>query len=142
MPLKLFGLLWRYFLFAILLILSFAFINKQVAFLSLVEDVNKQPTVFWLSIAAFYLLLSLLQPNGASYLVLGYRLRLDSEIWQRFNKLMIAQFLLLAASGLVASSIMSPTQWGLYKLYIQPLLLLCLPIIIAWFVTRKVNEKI
>jgi len=139
---KLFGLLWRYFLLAIVLILSIAFINEQVAFLSLVADVNKQPTVFWLSIAVFYLLLGLLQPNGVSYLMLGYRLRLDSDIWQRFNKLVITQFLLLAASGLVASSVMNPTQWSLYKLYIQPLLLLCLPIIIAWFVTRKLNEKI
>jgi len=42
--------------------------------------------------------------------------------------------------GFAASQVFSPELWPIYKLFVQPAILLAAPLVGAWLVTKKARE--
>jgi intracellular septation protein A len=134
---NLWGLYWRY-LFSITLSLVFvAFLSEQLSLLSFVDDFGLLPTIFWSSIALFYISISLIENKGFPYLLFGSRLNLADKSWYRFNVMTISLFVLLAIIGFGVNQIANEEIWAFYKIFGQPLCLVVIPMFNAWFATKR-----
>jgi intracellular septation protein A len=138
------GIYWRYLLSITLLLILLSVLEQSLGLRLLVTDVNLWPSIFWGIIALFFLLVTFIQAKGLAYLILGSYSQIDSKIWQQFNTFLVVFFILLAASAFIFNLLLSPQNWALYKLYVQPAALLLLPLLAAnWvvFVSNKVKSS-
>ena len=89
--------------------------------------------------ATIYALIGWIQPKGVTYFLAGYVVKVEPYLWIKFNQLIVIQFLLLSLLSLVISFTVTSEIWALYKLFGQPFLLTCMPIYIAWSISRRIN---
>ena len=137
---KLWGLYWRYLLSTSLLLVLTAFLIEQLNLLAAVRNKNLIPSYFWGTIALFFILIGLLQTRGLPYLFFGKRLQLDINAWRQYKLLISSLFVVLAALGFIVGYLFDPELWSLYKLYGQPVCLICIPLFGAWFITKDLKS--
>lgn len=126
------ALYWRYLFLVLLLLPGMALLNDSFGVVGmLVNTTTLWPTAFWGMCGLLFILVSLVQSKGLTYLVWGRRLKLHAAAWRRFNLLLIALFIALALFGWILSLVVSPQVWSLYKLYGQSIVLLLWPLFAA-----------
>lgn len=104
-----------------------------------ITNIQLWPSVFWGVISLVLVVITAFQPNGVTYIIFGKRLQLTDLVWQKFNVVLLILFINLVWLGFAASQLFSPELWSMYKLFVQPAILLVVPVIAAWYVTFKVE---
>ncbi|WP_408636157.1 hypothetical protein [Rheinheimera faecalis] len=94
--------------------------------------------MFWGVISLVLVVVTAVQPNGVTYIVFGKRLQLTDLVWRQFNLILLILLINLVWLGLAVSQLFSPELWSMYKLFVQPAILLVAPMLGAWWVTQKV----
>jgi intracellular septation protein A len=97
------------------------------------------PSVFWGIISLVLLVVAAFQPNGVAYIIFGKRLQLTDLVWRQFNLILLTIFVNLVWLGFAASQLFSPELWSIYKLFVQPAILLVMPLLGAFWVNQKVK---
>lgn len=132
---NLWGMYWRYLLSISLTLVVVALMSEWLGLLSVINNTVLLPTIFWGFIAAIYISITLVQNKGFSYLFLGRNLRQSKSSWCKFNFIVISLFIILALFGYIVGQIANSELWSFYKLYIQTVSILFIPLFGAWFVT-------
>ncbi|EGM79015.1 Intracellular septation protein A [Rheinheimera sp. A13L] len=126
------ALYWRYLFLIMLLLPGMALLNDSFGLVGkLVNTTTLWPTAFWGMFGLLFILASLMQSKGLTYLVWGRRLKLHAAAWCSFNLMLIVLFIALALFGWIFSIVVSPQIWSLYKLYGQSIALLLWPLFAA-----------
>lgn len=133
------GLYWRYLISINSSVFLLAFFDSQFALMNNIGDTGLWPSVFWGVISLVLVVVAAFQPNGVAYIIFGKRLQLTDLVWRQFNLILLILLINLAWLGLAVSQLFSPELWSIYKLFVQPAILLVVPFIAAWYVTRKVE---
>ena len=136
---KIWGLYWRYLISISSAVFLLAFFDSQFALMNNIDDTGLWPSVFWGVISLVLVVVAAFQPNGVGYIIFGKRLQLTDLVWRQFNLILLILLINLVWLGFAASQVFSPELWSMYKLYIQPAILLVVPVIAAWYVTFKVE---
>lgn len=131
---RIWGLYWRYLISMSSSVFVLTFINSQFALLNNIDDTGLWPSVFWGVISLVLVVVAAIQPNGITYIIFGKRLQLTDLVWRQFNLILLAIFVSLVCLGFIASQLFNPEFWPMYKLYVQPAILLVVPLLGAWWV--------
>lgn len=133
------GLYWRYLISISLSIFLLAFFDSQFALMNNIGDTSLWPSVFWGVISFVLVVVTAVQPNGVTYIIFGKRLQLTDLVWRQFNLILLTIFVNLVWLGFAASQLFSPELWSIYKLFVQPAILLVMPLLGAWWVNQKIE---
>jgi intracellular septation protein A len=136
---RIWGLYWRYLISISSTVFLLTFFNTQFSLLNNISNTKLWPSVFWGVISLVLLVVTAVQPNGVTYIIFGKRLQLTDLVWRQFNLILLAVVVNLVCLGFAASQVFSLELWSIYKLYVQPAILLVAPVIAAWYVTFKVE---
>lgn len=136
---RIWGLYWRYLISISASVFLLAFFDSQFALLNNIDDTGLWPSVFWGVISLVLVVVTAIQPNGITYVIFGKRLQLPDLVWRQFNLILLAIFVSLVCLGFIASQLFNTEFWPIYKLYVQPAILLLAPLVGAWWVTFKVE---
>src|SRR3990167_5137269 len=135
---RIWGLYWRYLISISLFVFLLAFFDSQFALLNNIDNTGLWPSVFWGVISLVLLVVAAFQPNGVAYIIFGKRLQLTDLVWRQFNLILLILLINLVWLGFAASQVLSLELWSMYKLYVQPAILLVAPLLGAWWVTYKI----
>lgn len=138
---NLWGLYWRYLFSIILVLLLLAFLFEHIDLVNTMAYTDLKPSITWAMLSVFLTIVTLFQNKGFVYLFGGRRVRLNIRGWRRFNTVVILMFIALTILGYVVNQLVNTQTWGLYKLYVQPSVLLLFPLSAAWYVTRRTSES-
>lgn len=133
------GLYWRYLISISLSVFLLTFFDSQLSLLNNISDTGLWPSVFWGVISLVLVVVTAFQPNGVTYIIFGKRLQLTERVWRQFNLILLVIFVNLVWLGFAASQVFSPELWSLYKLVVQPAILLVAPLLGAFWVNQKVK---
>ena len=133
------GLYWRYLISISLSVFLLAFFDSQFSLLNNIANTGLWPSMFWGVISIVLVVVTAFQPNGVTYIIFGKRLLLGDLVWRQFNLILLILLINLVWLGFAASQLFSPELWSIYKLFVQPAILLVAPVIAAWYVTFKVE---
>ena len=122
------GIYWRFLVVTILLMVCLALVHGSVGLFDRIAKVNYQPTVFWLSMAGIFWLASTIKHNGLLSIFWGRILCLPALLWQKLSVSISLFFVVLAIIALLVYLSSNSDVWAFYKLWVQPLLLLCAPL--------------
>ena len=136
---RIWGLYWRYLISISSAVFLLAFFDSQFALLNNIDDTKLWPSVFWGVISLVLVVVTAIQPNGITYIIFGKRLQLTDLVWRQFNLILLILFINLVGLGFAASQLFSPELWSIYKLFVQPAILLVAPLLGAWWVNQKVR---
>ncbi len=139
---RIWGLYWRYLISISLFVFLLAFFDSQFALLNNIDNTGLWPSVFWGVISLVLLVVAAFQPNGVAYIIFGKRLQLTDLVWRQFNLILLILLINLVWLGFAASQVLSLELWSMYKLYVQPAILLVAPLLGAWWVTYKIEAAI
>lgn len=139
---RIWGLYWRYLLAMSLSVFLLVFFDSQFALLNNIDDTKLWPSVFWGAISLVLVVVTAVQPNGVTYIIFGKRLQLTDLVWRQFNLILLTIFVNLVWLGFAASQVFSLELWSMYKLFVQPAILLVAPLLGAWWVTYKIEAAI
>lgn len=131
---RIWGLYWRYLISISSTVFLLAFFDSQFALLNNIDNTRLWPSVFWGVISLVLVVVAAFQPNGVTYIIFGKRLQLTDIVWRQFNALLLILFINLVWLGFAASQLFSPELWSMYKLFVQPAILLVAPLLGAWMV--------
>ena len=137
---KIWGLYWRYLISISSAVFLLAFFDSQFALLNNIDDTGLWPSVFWGVISLVLVVVAAFQPNGVGYIIFGKRLQLTDLVWRQFNLILLILLINLVWLGFAASQLFSPELWSIYKLVVQPAILLVMPLMGAWWVNQKVSQ--
>lgn len=137
---RIWGLYWRYLISISLSVFLLAFFDSQFALMNNIGDTKLWPSVFWGVISLVLVVVTAVQPNGVAYIIFGKRLQLTDIVWRQFNALLLILFINLVWLGLAASQVFSTELWSIYKLVVQPAILLVVPLLGAWWVTKGLSS--
>lgn len=141
MPYGLWGMYWRYCLVMSVFILMVAFIDHQFGLFRQYCPPGLQPALFWLILVLCFALATVWQNKGAVYLCFGARLQLKAQTWRQFNRLVLGLCGALALSGFIGNLLFNEVIWPMYKLYVQPAVLLLAPLPLARLVLHSVTPR-
>lgn len=136
---RIWGLYWRYLISISLSVFLLTFFDSQLSLLNNISDTGLWPSVFWGVISLVLVVVTAFQPNGVTYIIFGKRLQLTERVWRQFNLILLVIFVNLVWLGFAASQVFSPELWSLYKLVVQPAILLVAPLLGAFWVNQKVK---
>jgi intracellular septation protein A len=136
---KIWGLYWRYLISISASVFLLAFFDSQFALMNNISNTKLWPSVFWGVISLVLVVVAAFQPNGVTYIIFGKRLQLTDHVWRQFNLILLILLINLVWLGFAASQLFSPELWSIYKLFVQPAILLLIPLLGAWWVTQKVE---
>lgn len=136
---RIWGLYWRYLISISLFVFLLAFFDSQFSLLNNIGDTGLWPSVFWGIISSVLVVVAAFQPNGVAYIIFGKRLQLTDLVWRQFNLILLILLINLVWLGFAASQLFSPELWSIYKLFVQPAILLVVPLLGAWWVNQKVR---
>jgi intracellular septation protein A len=136
------GLYWRYLISISLFVFLLAFFDSQFSLLNNIGDTGLWPSVFWGVISLVLVVVSAFQPNGVTYIIFGKRLQFTDLVWRQFNLILLILLINLVWLGLAVSQLFSTEFWSMYKLFVQPAILLVVPLLGAWWVTYKIEATI
>ncbi len=139
---RIWGLYWRYLISISLSVFLLAFCDSQFALMNNIGDTGLWPSVFWGVISLVLVVVTAVQPNGVTYIIFGKKLQLTDLVWRQFNLILLTIFVNLVWLGFAASQLVSPELWSIYKLVVQPAILLVVPLLGAWWVTYKTQATI
>lgn len=131
---KIWGLYWRYLISISSSVFLLAFFDSQFALMNNIGDTGLWPSVFWGVISLVLVVVAAFQPNGVTYIIFGKRLQLTDLVWRQFNLILLILLINLVWLGFAASQLFSPELWSIYKLFVQPAILLVMPLLGAWMV--------
>lgn len=137
---RIWGLYWRYLISISASVFLLAFFDSQFALMNNIGDTGLWPSVFWGVISFVLVVVTSVQPNGVTYIIFGKRLQLTDLVWRQFNLILLTIFVNLVWLGFAASQVFSPELWSMYKLYVQPAILLVAPLLGAWWVTKGLSS--
>jgi intracellular septation protein A len=137
---RIWGLYWRYLISISSTVFLLTFFDSQFALMNNIDDTGLWPSAFWGVISLVLLVVTAVQPNGVTYIVFGKRLQLTDLVWRQFNLILQILLINLVWLGFAASQVFSLELWSIYKLYVQPAILLVAPLLGAWWVNQKVKE--
>jgi hypothetical protein len=132
--LKVWGLYWRYLISIAFALLLLAFLFERIDVLNEPANTTLLPTFAWASITLLFALICLVQNKGFAYLFFGRRLELSTCVWRWFNASIIVMFIGLSLLAWLVNALVDADVWGLYKLYVQPSIMLLFPLISACYV--------
>lgn len=132
---KIWGLYWRYLISISSAVFLLAFFDSQFALMNNIGDTGLWPSVFWGVISLVLVVVTAFQPNGVTYIIFGKRLQLTDLVWRQFNLILLILLINLVWLGFAASQLFSTEFWSMYKLFVQPAILLVVPLLGAWMVS-------
>ena len=138
---RIWGLYWRYLISISLSVFLLAFFDSQFPLLNNIDDTRLWPSVFWGVISLVLVVVTAVQPNGVTYIIFGKRLQLTDLVWRQFNLILLILLINLVWLGFAASQLFSPELWSIYKLFVQPAILLVAPLLGACWVTKTVEAS-
>lgn len=133
---RIWGLYWRYLISISLFVFLLTFFDSQFSLLNNIGDTGLWPSVFWGVISLVLVVVAAFQPNGVAYIIFGKRLQLTDLVWRQFNLILLILLINLVWLGFAASQLFSLELWSIYKLFVQPAILLVAPLLGAWWVTK------
>ncbi len=136
---RIWGLYWRYLISISASVFLLAFFDSQFELMNNIGNTGLWPSVFWGIISLVLLVVAAFQPNGVAYIIFGKRLQLTDLVWRQFNLILLTIFVNLVWLGFAASQLFSPELWSIYKLFVQPAILLVMPLLGAFWVNQKVK---
>jgi intracellular septation protein A len=137
---RIWGLYWRYLISISSTVFLLTFFNTQFSLLNNISNTKLWPSVFWGVISLVLLVVTAFQPNGVTYIIFGKRLLLADLVWRQFNLILLVIFVNLVWLGFAASQLFSTELWSMYKLFVQPAILLVMPLLGAWWVTKGLSS--
>lgn len=137
---RIWGLYWRYLISISASVFLLAFFDSQFALLNNIDNTDLWPSVFWGFISLVLVVVTAVQPNGVTYIVFGKKLQLTDLVWRQFNAVLLILLINLVWLGFAASQVFSLELWSMYKLYVQPAILLVAPLLGAWWVTKGLSS--
>lgn len=129
---RIWGLYWRYLISISASVFLLAFFDSQFALLNNIDNTDLWPSVFWGFISLVLVVVTAVQPNGVTYIVFGKKLQLTDLVWRQFNAVLLILLINLVWLGLAVSQLFSTEFWSMYKLFVQPAILLVVPLLGAW----------
>ena len=121
------GIYCRYLISMSSSVFLLAFFDSQFSLLNNLSNTGLWPSVFWGVISLVLVVVTAFQPNGVTYIIFGKRLQLTDLVWRQFNLILLVIFVNLVWLGFAASQLFSPELWSIYKLFVQPAILLVAP---------------
>lgn len=135
------SLYWRSQLLLLAAMLLLAVLKPQWPWWG-AAPVQFEPSLFWCQLAMIVGFCSCSGRFGCGYLYWGLRQPQAVGFYQRFQRWLCGFLLLLAVLGALLAVLTMALQqaklWACYKLYLQPLLLLAGPAVVAqWFMQQQ-----
>lgn len=130
---------WRSLLAILLVVTCAAYLIEFFELLSLVNNTNYYPTLFWSINALIFYLLTLCHQRGLAYLFWGKKLNRDQAFWRRLNLSTTLFFIALALLAPIIYQLVHNDLWSAYKLFIQPSAIIIWPLVQSQMLT--VNKQ-
>ncbi|MDF3123825.1 hypothetical protein [Rheinheimera sp. 1928-s] len=137
---RIWGLYWRYLISTSLSVFLLTLSDSQLSLLNNISDTGLWPSVFWGVISFVLVVVTAVQPNGVTYIIFGKRLQLTDLVWRQFNLILLILLINLVWLAFAASQLFSSELWSIYKLFVQPAILLVVPLLGAWWVTKGLSS--